>query len=303
MTFTNAGKTTKSFINLDTIESDLAVKGTLVDDEGNPIANAVITYTLNGENSTNVTTDANGAFQVQAAPNAIVDIVFAGSDGADPANATLTMKDVAPTSVRVGTQFNVTSGFVFDVYAVDYKAGERGAYFNALLTDANGNPITGALVQFGINGYVHNKTTDNVSGVACLQINLQNANDYTCAFVFLGNETHNATFVSAMIHVNKKPITISAAAKSYKATAKTKKYTVTLKTIKGSSADGKTYLKSGKKVTMKLNGKTYTAKINAKGQATFSIKLTKKGKYTAKVSFAGDNTYKSASKSVKITIK
>ncbi len=303
MTFTNAGKTTKSFINFDTIESDLAVNGTLVDDEGNPIANAVITYTLNGENATNVTTDANGAFKVQAAPNAVLDILFAGNEGADPVNASITMKDVAPTSVRVGTQFNVTSGFALDVYAVDYKAGERGAYFNALLTDANGNPITGALVQFGINGYVHNKTTDNVSGVASLQINLQKANDYTCAFVFLGNETHNATFVSAMIHVNKKPITISAAAKSYKATAKTKKYTVTLKTIKGSSADGKTYLKSGKKVTMKLNGKTYTAKINAKGQATFSIKLTKKGKYTAKVSFAGDDTYKSASKSVKITIK
>ena len=232
-----------------------------------------------------------------------MDILFAGNEGADPVNATLTMKDVAPTSVRVGTQFNVTSGFALDVYAVDYKAGERGAYFNALLTDANGNPITGALVQFGINGYVHNKTTDNVSGVASLQINLQKANDYTCAFVFLGNETHNATFVSAMIHVNKKPITISAAAKSYKATAKTKKYTVTLKTIKGSSSNGKIYLKKGKLVKITVNGKTYSGRTNAKGQVTFSLKLTKKGIFQAVIKYGGDKTYEASTKKVKITIK
>ena len=37
--------------------------------------------------------------------------------------------------------------------------------------------------------------------------------------------------------------------------------------------------------------------------AKFTIKLTKKGKYTAKIKFAGDKTYKSAKKSIKITIK
>jgi hypothetical protein len=105
------------------------------------------------------------------------------------------------------------------------------------------------------------------------------------------------------VTIEKKTTSISASAKTYKATAKAKKYTVTLKTIKGSSIDGKTYLKAGKKVTLKVNGKTYTAKTNAKGQATFSLKITKKGKFTAKVSFAGDVTYEATSKSVKLTIK
>ena len=60
---------------------------------------------------------------------------------------------------------------------------------------------------------------------------------------------------------------------------------------------------AGKKVTLKVNGKTYTAKTNAKGQATFSIKLTKKGKFQTVIKFAGDKTYNSASKQVTITIK
>jgi len=107
-----------------------------------------------------------------------------------------------------------------------------------------------------------------------------------------------------LITIVKKPVTMTAPAKTYKASVKTKSYTVTLKSIKGASADGKTYFAAGKKVTLKVNGKTFTAKTNAKGQATFKItNLNKKGKFTAKVSYAGDTTYESASKSVKLTIK
>ena len=188
------------------------------------------------------------------------------------------------------------------VYAVDYKAGERGKPFEVLLTDSNGKPLANVTVYFGINGYVHNKTTDE-NGVASLPINLQNANTYTCAVMFMDDETHNATFVSAMIHVNKKPITISAAAKSYKATAKTKKYTVTLKTIKGASRDGKTYLKKGKKITLTVNGKTYVGTTNANGKVTFTItNLNKKGKYTAVIKYAGSDTYVSAKTKIKLKV-
>ena len=136
-----------------------------------------------------------------------------------------------------------------------------------------------------------------------VQINLRDANRLTFAVTFLGDDEYNATMSVYLITIVKKPVTITAAAKTYKATAKTKKYTVTLKTIKGSSADGKTYFAAGKKVTLKLNGKTYTAKTNAKGQATFSLKITKKGKYQATIKFAGDKTYESATQKATITIK
>ena len=58
------------------------------------------------------------------------------------------------------------------------------------------------------------------------------------------------------------------------------------------------------KVTLKVNGKTYKATTTSKGKATFKItKLTKKGKYTAKIKFAGNGYYKASSASKTITLR
>ena len=289
--------TASEFVEI-TVMDDLNVTMRLVDADGNPIPKAKINYAV-GNVSDTTTTAVDGSFTIRGASGVVISVDYAGNETHLATNTSIKFDNMAPE--RLATQFNVTNGYRLQVYAVDYKAGERGAYFDVLLTDTNGNRLVNQSVVFAINGWVHNKTTDE-NGVAHLQINLQDANYYTCAPCYLGNTTYNATFASAMIDVIKKPITISAAAKSYKATAKTKKYTVTLKTIKGSSADGKTYLKSGRLVKLTVDGKTYTAKINAKGQATFSLKITKKGKYQATVKFDGGKTYESVSKKATITI-
>lgn len=52
-----------------------------------------------------------------------------------------------------------------------------------------------------------------------------------------------------------------------------------------------------------MNKKTYSVKTNSKGVASFNVKITKKGTYNAIYRFAGNSNLKSASKSVKITIK
>ena len=96
--------------------------------------------------------------------------------------------------------------------------------------------------------------------------------------------------------VTKKSVKITAKKKTFKAKTKTKKYTIIVKA-------GKKAVK-GLKVTLKVKGKTYKATTNAKGKATFKIKnLKKKGKYTAKVNFAGNDLYNKVAKSVKITVK
>ena len=68
------------------------------------------------------------------------------------------------------------------------------------------------------------------------------------------------------------------------------------------SKSGKAIAKA--KVTLKVKGKTYKATTKTNGKATFKItKLTKKGKYTAKVKFAGNSYYSGKTVKPKITIK
>ncbi len=196
----------------------------------------------------------------------------------------------------------IVANQTFTCVAVDYNAGERGGMFYAILKDNKGNVLVNKTVQIAFNGKIYNRTTDD-EGKVGLQVNLANANTYTFAVSFQGDGEYNAAFItSSKIVVTKKKTTIKASNNVFKAKTKTKKISVTLKTVKN-KYDKKTYLKSGKKVTLKVNGKTYTAKINKKGVAKFTIKITKKGKYTAKIKFAGDKTYKASSKTIKIRIK
>jgi hypothetical protein len=277
-----------------TVTGNSAITANLVDETGAPINNSNITYTINGEEF-NATTDANGGVEISASSNSVVDLIYAGDDAILPANITITLSGLAPA--REATEIKASD---YTTDAVDFYAGEKGGYFKVQLVDANGNPLANKPVKIGFNGVVYSLTSD-ANGYAQLQINLMYAGTYTFAVAFLGDDDYNGTFVVQKIIVNKKKTSISASAKSFKASAKTKSYTVTLKTT--ANADGKTYLKEGKKVTISVNGKTYSAKTNSKGQATFKLSLSKKAKYSATVKFAGDNSYDSSSKSVKITIK
>ena len=294
LTFANAGKTAKTYINLNEVKDDMSVTGVLVDDEGTPIANAAIKAVINGNETVNTTTDASGAFTIQGMSSCVIDISFEGDDVYNPSNATITLNNLAPK--RAAT---VIEGNNYTQNAIDYYAGERGGNFTVQLKDASGKVLANKTVLIGYNGKCLIRTTDE-NGFASVQINLLAENRLTFAVAFLGDENYNATMSVYLITINKKAVTINAPAKTFKASAKTKSYTVTLSTVKG--VDGKTYFGSGKKVTLSLNGKTYTAKTNAKGQATFKLTITKKGTFNAAVSYAGDNTYKAAKATAKIKI-
>ena len=136
-----------------------------------------------------------------------------------------------------------------------------------------------------------------------LQVNLAKANTYTYALYFDGDEGYSASLLaSSKLTVVKKPTSIIANSKYvFKPSAKTKTVTVALNTIKN-PFNNKFYLRAGKKVTLTVNGVTYSAKTDSKGVAKFNIKLTRQGTYAATVKFAGDSTYESVSKSIKIVI-
>ena len=276
------------------------ITGILKDMDGNPVSGVSLSYTIADGNSGNVTTGNAGEFTVQAVEGKKTTFKFDGNDVALASMAVITVRNTVVDNERIDTYIEVDKKFTR--VTTDYYAGERGAFFYAVLKDANGNPLANKTVQIAVNGPIYNVTTDS-QGRAGLQVNLAAANTYTYALSFKGDEKYNGSpIASSKLTVTKKSTSITAANKAFKAKAKTKAISITLKTVKN-PYDGKTYLKAGKKVTLKINGKTYTAKTNAKGVAKFTIKLTKKGKYAALIKFAGDKTYKASSKKIKVTIK
>ena len=162
------------------------------------------------------------------------------------------------------------------------------------MRDSDGVPLANKPVQFGFNGKIYNKTTDE-NGIAKLQINLQRYDIYTFAVNFQGDDQYNGSFAVAKITVKKQTPTLTVPNKSYKASAKTKTLTATFK-----SASGKVV--ANKKVTFTVNGKTYTATTNDKGVASVKVSLSDKKTYSFTAKFAGDNTYAAVTKTAKVTI-
>ena len=288
------GEKNASSIVITEVDGDCNITGILKDAEGNPMADTEVQYSIDGNIAGVVTTDKDGVFKATGLTNGKIELVNLGDSYTANSTIAITLKDIAPTRIATAIE-----GDNFTQYAIDYYAGERGGNFTVQLKDASGKVLANKVVLIGYNGKCLERITDE-NGYASVTINLLAANRLTFAVAFLGDDHYDASMSVYLITINKKPVTISAPAKTFKASAKTKSYTVTLSTIKG--VDGKTYFGSGKKVTLKLNGVTYTAKTNAKGQATFKLSITKKGTFTANVNYADDNTYESAKANVKIKI-
>ena len=197
----------------------------------------------------------------------------------EPATVTMTIDKSATeiSSTHVSTTYNVAKDLVIT------------------LKDADGNPISGATVTVDLNGA--KKYTTDKNGQVKVAVGKLVPKTYTAKISFAGDDNYNASSTTAKVTVKKASPKITASAKSFKFEDKTKKYTVTLKDNKGN-------VLKNKKVTLKVNGKTYTATTNSKGVATFKLtKLTKKGTFTAVVTFAGDKYYSKVTKKPKITVK
>ena len=274
----------------------------LKDENGNVIDNVPIKYSVNDALG-NAESDAKGLVAIPAKSGAVINVVFEGNDEWDGTNITLKLHNpVTPSVVEVSTHFNISGGVItVEGYAVDTAAGEEGIYFATQLLDASGNPLKGVPIQFAVNNKIYDRVTLDDGSFTPYKLNMVRAGRYTMAFYFKGDNQSLPAFAAVCVDLDKKPITIKASDKTYAASAN-KKYEVTLSTIVGSSHDGKVHL-SPKKVTLTINEKTYSAKTDNNGKATFNIKLTKKGKYTATIYYEGDNTYQEQTKSVKITVK
>ena len=162
------------------------------------------------------------------------------------------------------------------------------------LKDIDGKAIAGAKIVYTVGA---NKKTVITAKDGSFVIAAKSNGVYK--IVFEGDET--AASASATIKLNnvvtptKKSTTIKASNKKFKVKAKNKIVSVVL-------LSGKTKLAS-KVISLKINKKTFKAKTNKKGVAKIKVKLSKKGKYSGVVSFAGDSGYTGSSKKIILVVK
>ena len=170
---------------------------------------------------------------------------------------------------------------------------------NIKLSDLSDNGISGESVSYTINGTAKTATTDEYGQIYINDL----SGDVRLTATFKGSGKYSRSDIAATLYVApktapavvKKAVKLTVAKKTFKKKA-TKKVTATLKDNTGKVI-------KGKKLTLKVNGKTYKATTNKKGVATFTVKITKKGTFTATTKFGGDSAYKAKTVKSKIIVK
>ena len=145
-------------------------------------------------------------------------------------------------------------------------------------------------------GTISKTLTTNAKGQVSLNVATLVPKTYTASIKFAGDNDYTASSLNTRVVVSKAMPKLAANAKTFRVKAKVKKYTAILKNNRGQVMK-KVYL------TLRVGKKTYKAATNSRGIATFNVKLTKKGRYTAIVKFAGNKYYRPISKKVRITVK
>ena len=256
---------------------------TLKDGEGKPIKNVSVSVDLNGVK--NHTTDSEGQIKIpihKLTPNNYnVRIKFDGnSHYISTSTETAVIVKKATTKIianNVTTIYNTAKNLVIT------------------LKDSAGNPIINASVSVNLKG-IENYTT-NENGQIKIPVQKLTPKTYVAKISYGGDNNYVESNSYGVVVVKKITSKLTAKAKTFKVKTKTKKYGVILKTNKNKAI-------KNTKVYLKVNGKTYAAKTNKKGKATFKItKLTKKGKFTAVVTYKGSAYYNKTTKKVKITTR
>ena len=165
----------------------------------------------------------------------------------------------------------------------------RGTTLYIYLKDSNGNPISNKNLSLDIGGNKYTKVTDK-NGAVTLTFNL-----------FLGKYTLNVNFNedsdylscsdSFAINIYQSETAITVASTSV---ARGKYLYAYLKDSSGKAISGQT-------IKIMFNGETYTRVTDSNGRVYLKIGSVA-SKYTTKITYAGNTSYKSSSKSFTLTV-
>ena len=226
----------------------------LTDYLGNPIANAIVYFTINGQ-TYNKTTDVNGTASMGLNLASNVYKATVSYNGSDKYNA---------VSKNITVTINPT--IVADDLVKMYQNATR---FYAKFTDSTGKAIANKEIRFNINGVFYTKKTDK-DGVADLGIMLRPGNYILTAYnPVTGEEKGFNITVKSLIMQNDL----------------TKYY------LNASRFEATVYNKDGslavnKNVTFNINGVFYHKKTDENGVASLGIAL-RPGNYTITTMYDG----------------
>ena len=248
----NTTVTVNSLVNTDEladIYDGSQFKLTFYDENGNPLANKEVIFTING-NDYYVNTSFDGVAVLKLSLSA----------------GTYSVNIIHPVTQEV---FTATVSVVYKLSAdnvnVDYSYSKN---FKVTLLDKNSNPISDASITITINGKTYNLKT-NSKGVATYKINGLLPKTYQITAEYNGAKITKNVVVKQILKAKK------AKYKRYGL----KVYKATLKTSQGKAI-------KGKKISFKFKGKTYKAKTNKKGVAKIKIKkFWKVGKFKIKIKY------------------
>ena len=250
-----------------------------------PVADANVKITIDGVDYYNKITNSEGKISMNISDlNVGVYDVVVNYDS-------VSVKSVITVNL-VSTKMSWVPSQLTTVYNVNKN-------LVATLIDSNGNPIVNSKVTINFSNGKTLTPTTNAKGQVTISTNgLTPVKTYTASITFAGNAIYKKSTATVKITVKKATPKLNAKKKTFKKALKTKKYAATLK-----DNNGKAINKA--KVTLNIKGKkVITAKTNSKGKVTFKIKtLKKKGKYSATVTYKGNNCYNKVTKKVKITVK
>ena len=137
----------------------------------------------------------------------------------------------------------------------------------ARLLDVNNTPLTGKTLTFTVNGLRYYRTTDS-TGIATLNINLTELNDYPVTIVFDGDESYNSSTVNVTVHVvPRKTVVLNYPSVFIKTFGDGQSLHITC-----FETDGRTTI-PGMLVDFTIHGVTYTRKADETGTATLNINL------------------------------
>ena len=169
--------------------------------------------------------------------------------------------------------------------------------FNATLTDLSGSPIVSREVKFYRNTQYIGKATSDENGLATAKITIPASldGDFTLYAEVAENDNYMAGKGSAILSVSNKDVSKVVVENVVMNCRDGTRLYATLKDENGK-------VLANKELTFNINGVPYSKTTKDNGQTSIAINLDP-GNYSATVSFAGDDKYRSSSASAKVTIK